>query len=220
MPASIIKEFLQQPDLNFFKDFNNQKTEAVRLKKEWNEEIKSKKDEVSSLKDKLENYKNAFNFVGLYKGFSELGEKKEKESSQLLFSLIMIAFFILSPLVFQIYLFASDLINSDSINSSRLLLLIPIISMEVILIYFFRVVLQNHRSVKAQIMQLELRKTLCQFIQSYVDYSTVIKKQDPAALEKFESLIFSGVVSDPEKVPSTFDGLDQISAILKNIRGP
>lgn len=69
-------------------------------------------------------------------------------------------------------------------------------------------------------MQLELRKALCQFIQSYVDYSTVIKKQDSAALEKFESLIFSGVVSDPEKVPSTFDGLDQIGALLKNVRGP
>lgn len=220
MPASIVKDFLQQPDLNFFKDFSIKKEEAARLKKEWDEEIRSKKDEVSRLKEILESYKNAFNFVGLYKGFSDLGEKKEKESALLLTSLMFMAAFILVPLFVEIYFINFDLTNSNSINSDRLFLLVPIFSVEIILVYFFRIILQNHRSVKAQIIQIELRKTLCQFIQSYANYSAEIKKQDPTALEKFESLIFSGVVSDPEKVPSTFDGLDQISTLLKNIRGP
>ena len=45
-----------------------------------------------------------------------------------------------------------------------------------------------------------------------------MKKQDSSALEKFESLIFSGVVSDPEKLPSTFDGVEQIGNLIKSIK--
>ncbi|MGN6151127.1 MAG: hypothetical protein ACTHOH_03845 [Lysobacteraceae bacterium] len=119
MPASIVKDLLQQPDLKFFKDFSVKKEEAALLKKEWDEEIRSKKDEVSRLKEILESYKNAFNFVGLYKGFSELGEKKEKESILLLISLMFMAAFILAPLFVEIYLINSDLINSNSISPDR-----------------------------------------------------------------------------------------------------
>jgi hypothetical protein len=60
---------------------------------------------------------------------------------------------------------------------------------------------------------------LCEFIQSYADYSANIKKQDSSALEKFENLIFSGVVSEPEKLPSTYDGLDQLADFIKSIKG-
>nr|WP_202819706.1 hypothetical protein [Thaumasiovibrio occultus] len=68
-------------------------------------------------------------------------------------------------------------------------------------------------------MQLELRQTLCQFIQSYADYAKEIKAKDGASLEKFENLIFSGILADSDKVPSTFDGLEQIGAMLKSIKG-
>ena len=102
---------------------------------------------------------------------------------------------------------------------NHLIFLIPLISLEIILIYFFRVVLMNYRSVKAQILQIELRQTLCEFIQSYANYSSAIKEKDKEVLNKFENLIFSGVLSDPEKLPSTFDGLEQIAALIKNIKG-
>ncbi|SEH05644.1 Uncharacterised protein [Candidatus Venteria ishoeyi] len=97
-------------------------------------------------------------------------------------------------------------------------ILISLIPIELILIYFFRIILLNYRTVKAQIMQLELRKTLCQFIQDYTKYSEKIKKRDSTSLDKFESLIFSSVLSDPEKLPSTFDGLEQISNFIKKIK--
>lgn len=126
--------------------------------------------------------------------------------------------FIISPLVSEIILAAKGIYSGKSLGTDHLFVLVPIISIEIIMIYFFRVILFNHRSVKAQIMQIELRQTLCQFIQSYTEYSTEMKKQDPNALEKFESLIFSGVLSDPEKLPSTFDGVEQISNLIKSIK--
>jgi len=47
-----------------------------------------------------------------------------------------------------------------------------------------------------------------------------MKMQDSSALEKFESLIFSGVFSNPEKLPSTFDGVEQIGSLIKSVKNP
>jgi hypothetical protein len=218
MPAKIAKEFINDANIGVFKDFEKKKLEAEKLKTQWDEEIASKETMVEALKDKLEEYKIGFNFVGLYQGFSDLAEKKANESLWLFWSLIGMGLLILAPLVVQIVLAAMGIYSGKSLGVEHFLILIPVISIEIILIYFFRVILLNHRSVKAQIMQIELRQTLCQFIQSYTDYSSEMKKQDSTALEKFESLIFSGVLSDPEKLPSTFDGVTQIGNLIKSIK--
>jgi hypothetical protein len=219
MPANIAKEFINDANIGVFKSFESKKSEAEKLKNEWNKEIELKKIEADVLKKKLEEYKIGFNFVGLYKGFEDLASKKKKEAFWSFLSLLGMAILILTPLVAEIILVSLDLYKSKNIGTEHLLILLPIISLEVILIYFFRVILLNHRSVKVQIMQIELRQTLCQFIQSYADYSTKIKKQDSTVLEKFENLIFSGVLSDSEKPPSTFDGLNQLGALVKSLKG-
>lgn len=218
MPANIAKDFINDANIGVFKNFEEKKSEAEDLKKQWDEEIESKEAAVDALKNKLEKYKVGFNFVGLYQGFSELAKKKEKEAFWLFLSLIGMGLLILSPLTVEIVFSIMGMIDSKMLGLGHLMILLPLISIEVILIYFFRVILLNHRSVKAQIMQIELRQTLCQFIQSYAGYSSEIKKQDSSALEKFESLIFSGVLSDPEKLPSTFDGVEKIVGLIKSIK--
>lgn len=218
MPASIAKEFINDANIGVFKDFEQKKLEAEKLKEQWDGEIAVKESEVKVLKNKLEEYKIGFNFVGLYQGFSELAKKKANDSFWLFLSLIGMGLLILAPLVTHVVLAVVGMYKGDNLGVEHLLILIPVISIEIILIYFFRVILLNHRSVKAQIMQIELRQTLCQFIQSYTVYSSEMKKQDSSALEKFESLIFSGVLSDPEKLPSTFDGVQQIGNLIKSIK--
>ena len=218
MPANIVKDFLNNPNVGAFKDFEQKKSEVEKLKEQWDKELEAKKTETDNLKDKLEAYKIGFNFVGLYQGFSSLVEKKKNESRWLLGSLIVMGCLVLTPVSLRILCGKEckallDLELDGFIGSASL------ISMEIILIYFFRVILLNHRSVKTQIMQIELRQTLCQFIQSYADYSVKIKEQDAVALEKFENLVFSGLLSDPEKLPSTFDGLKQIGNFIKTMKG-
>jgi hypothetical protein len=218
MPANIAKEFINDAKIGVFRDFEQKKEEAESLKIQWDKEIKAKNLEVDSLKDKLNEFEIGFNFVGLYKGFSDLAEKKIKEAYWLFWSLIGMGILILSPLIAEIIFSATRLYGDRPIGIDHLLVLVPIISIEIILIYFFRIIIINHKSVKAQIMQIELRQTLCQFIQSYADYSSKIKQQDEKALEKFENLIFSGILSDPEKIPSTFDGIEQIGKLIKSVK--
>lgn len=219
MPANIAKEFINDANIGVFRDFEIKKEEAGTLKNQWDSEIESKSIEVNALKNKLEEYKVGFNFVGLYQGFADLSTKKTKEAFWSFLSLIGMGILILLPLAIEITLVSLGIYNGTPLDQKYLAVLIPVISIEIILIYFFRVILLNHRSTKAQIMQIELRQTLCQFIQSYADYSAKIKKQDGIALEKFENLIFSGILSDPEKLPSTFDGIEQIGNLIKRAKG-
>lgn len=219
MPASITKELINDENFAAFKGFEQKKLEAENLKTQWDQEIEQKKATADELRKKLEEYKIGFNFVGLYKGFSDLAAKKSKESFWLFLSLLAMGAAIILPLLIEIAILTTKSYSEEALTLKHLVVLIPLISMQIILIYFFRVILNNYRSVKAQIMQLELRQTLCQFIQSYAGYSMEIKKQDSNALEKFESLIFSGILSDPEKLPSTFDGLEHIGNLIKSVKG-
>lgn len=91
------------------------------------------------------------------------------------------------------------------------------IGLEFVLIYFFRITLHHYRAVQIQIMQLELRLSLCQFIQNYAEYAKEIKTNDKEVLEKFESLIFSNIVPNDEKI-GLFDGIEQISSLIKEFK--
>ncbi|EJL6763074.1 hypothetical protein [Vibrio cholerae] len=217
MPANIVKRHLNNKNLVAVTDFKARLDEAEQLRAEWDQEIILKQDAVNELGAKLDKIKTGFNFVGLYKGFSDLSTKKTNELKWIFYSLIGMSFLILSPLVYEFFTFKS-VSGEAGFQFVELLKFIPLVSIELILIYFFRIILINYRSAKAQIMQIELRQTLCQFIQSYAEYASEIKAKDASSLEKFESLIFSGILSDAEKLPSTFDGLEQIVTMLKSLK--
>ncbi|MCJ8348287.1 hypothetical protein [Moritella sp.] len=218
MPIDILKTCLNHPDITVLASFQSTLNEASRLKEDWNKEIESKTSEVSALRDKLDEYKNAFNFVGLYDGFKTLSQQKKSEEKYCFWALLGMALLIIAPLCFEVYTNIQALNAKQSIGVERLFILVPLLSIEVIFIYFFRVLLNNHSSIKAQLMQLELRQTLCQFIQSYTEYSAKMKKNDSVSLDKFENIIFSGIISNSEKLPSAFDGMEQISKLMKSIK--
>ena len=92
----------------------------------------------------------------------------------------------------------------------------PVAVIEILLLYFFRISLVHFNSTKAQLLQLEVRMAVCGFIEDYAKFTKENKDQD---LSKFESMIFSSIASVEEKIPSTFDGMDQLSELIKSARG-
>lgn len=115
------------------------------------------------------------------------------------------------------------LLNNYNENLKTLqivVLALPSITLLLILFWFFRVILQNIKSMQSQIMQLELRMTLCQFIQSYAEKSKELKEYNKDGFEKFESLIFSSIVSSDEKIPNTFDGIESLTNLVKIVKKP
>lgn len=182
--------------------------------------INEKEEKVKLLAKQLEEQKTAFNFVGLSQGFENLLSKKRcaKWASFAIMSIFCILLLIL-PIFFLggrfLNWFHEYNIQWKDIGWEQML---PILGLELVFIYFFRVALTHYNSIQTQIMQLELRQSLCQFIQSYADYAKEIKEKDGASLEKFENLIFSSILSTPDKVPSTFDGLEQLSNFIKELK--
>lgn len=188
--------------------FNKQ---ILEKQEEFNEEILKREEKVNNLRDDLKKLETGFNFVGLSQGFESLLNKKNRAKWWTFAGLVTLLLAALVPLNFSFYKF----IQGDDLSWQKML---PVIGLEFVLIYFFRVVLTHYHSIQTQIMQLELRQSLCQFIQSYAEYAKEIKASDKDALEKFENLIFSSILSNPDKVPGTFDGIDSLTTLLKEFK--
>ena len=219
MPAAIAKRLIGHPNILEIKSYNEKYESAEKLKSDWNNEISKKQTEVVALKNKLEEYKTAFNFVGLFKGFNDLSSTKNTELNWALGFLITLAVLAIAPVGAELYLliFKTESIKQHDPDLLKYAIF-PTLTLQIVLVYFFRVALFNYKSVKAQLLQLELRKTLCQFIQSYSTYAKEMKTADNSSLEKFENLIFSGIIANEENLPSTFDGLEQLGKIIQSLK--
>jgi hypothetical protein len=219
MPAAIVKRMLTNPSLAHFRSFDETAKKAEQLKTTWDAELADKDKQIEALRGGLNNITTDYNFVGLMKGFEALALTKKSEHAWSRRTLYGLGLMMLIPVGIHLWFTLTHINTIEDHKSTLMYSLPPLIALEVILLYFFRVVLANFRSISAQLLQINLRRTLCQFIQNYSEYSTKIKKDDPSALAKFENLIFSGIVADSDSMPSTFDGMDQIAKFVNSLRG-
>jgi hypothetical protein len=193
-------------------------------------DLKGLVERSDQLKAALEQHKNAFNFVFLTQGFSSLRSAKSFDKNLRVFFLFFIGMLALAPLVLKLVLIimpgniplasaAAPVLE----NASLVLLghdvssMIALVGIEVLLLYFFRITLHSLKSIRAQLLQLDLRMALCQFIQDYAKYALETKGQG-VSLDRFENIIFSGIVTSEENMPSTFDGIDVVRGLIKELK--
>ena len=106
-------------------------------------------------------------------------------------------------------------LNSPLIFPSTALSEFPPYSVEVLVLYGFRLLYQQYLFVKSELLQLNLRYSLCAFIESYMEFK---KNNKDNTVDLFEQLIFSNIISDEKKVPATVDGLESIAKIIESIK--
>lgn len=177
----------------------------------------SLKKDIKNIEKSLEKQKNEYNFVGLSSGFSKLREKKETELKtekstyrNLVIAIILIIF--IKTIGSLIYLW-----SKTSISPVFIVVTVTTIFLLFILLYFFRISLLNIKSIKSQILQIDLRLTLCQFIHNYETDTAKLRNEDmKESFNKFESVIFAPLVATEEQMPATFDGLEQLTGILSS----
>lgn len=220
MPTAILKNLLNSKEIGYLGNVPKIATEVTDKVSNWSTTLDAHVSTVDNLKRKLDEYENAFNFVGLHKGFSALHDKKVKDLKG--YQCNMRIFGCLVFLVFFVE-FCVIALHPDSFNLSKMpfvasLALISL-SMTLLLVYFFRISLRNADSCKSQIVQIELRKTLCEFVQSYATYATDIRIKSPDILSKFEAVVFSNIVLDEDKMISMFEGFEQATNFMKAAKG-
>lgn len=187
---------------------------------DWKKKLETLEFQVRTHEANLEKHKEHYNFVGLSKAFSDMLAKKVTESRIALLFTFAIGLLSLSPLTLPLFATGRSIISTlftGAIDAPAIAQILSIFTLEIILIYFFRVTLHNWQSLRAQSLQLELRKSLCAFIEGYAKFARDNEKSTQN-LAKFESLIFSGLISEPGQLPSTFDGFDAMARLLKEVR--
>lgn len=214
MLINVVQHYLYHPSLVSLKKLPEviQRSEVERENVE--KSIVDREVRVNALAEKLQTYETAFNFVGLYAGFNGLRITKVSEKRWNVVFLLVLGAMLLVPVLtkFSNFLNGSVKFEIDAIG------LIALAGLELLLLYFFRVALQNFRSIKAQLLQIDLRMTLCQFVQSYAEYSKGAPESSKGLLDRFEQVVFSGIVNDESAIPSTFDGLDKLAELVGKIR--
>ena len=218
MPANMAKKMVNYEGVSTFRDIEMRLKEAQKLKESWDADFNKRITLIEALKANIEKATSSYNFVGLVNGFKDLRNAKNIEkwvSVTLIF--ILAAAMIAVPGIYLDYLFNNETIT-DKWNFKLVYFGPPVIGLELILLYFFKVVLAQYRSTKGQLLQIDLRVTLCQFIESYSDYVESKHSKNPNALTKFESIIFSGLLVDEGELPSSFDGIEQLASLIKSVK--
>ncbi|AXU94938.1 hypothetical protein CI789_06680 [Erwinia persicina] len=214
--SAVIKDLLNDEDFKTIREFASKTRYAEQLKESWDRELSEKEKRVDILKDTLDKYEEAFNFIGLHEGFVELGKIKKKELHWSKVALFGLGALIPLSIASISWLFFHFDIKLE--KAFDLVKITPAASITIFLFYYFRISLVNYNSIKAQIIQIELRKNLCRFIQSYAEHSLRLKTEKINHLEKFEDIIFSNIMTTGDKMPSTFDGLEQIASFVSRLK--
>jgi hypothetical protein len=220
LPIRIIKTTLNNDE---FSNLKNIKVYSEFIKKQfelWDGNIASRQRDADRLGELFEKHANDFNFSGLHTGFSDMAARITKE---LRFSQIGLGIFgalLFAPSATELFYLLPILQAGDDLPTPVLIASgVGTITLTLLVLYFFRIALRKADSCRAQLMQIHLRMSLCRFIQPYTDYSRDVREKHAETFAKFESLIFSGIVGTTEKIPSTFDGLEQITSLAKSLRG-
>jgi len=138
MPAAIVKSMLNNPNMAAMREYNERYESATILKKQWDDEIAQKADQVQGLQERLDNQKTGFNFVGLVDGFRQLSKQKRTEKRIAFISLLCLGVLLLSPVLLELTFINNHIGILDGYKNELFFSLPPLITIEVLLIYFFR----------------------------------------------------------------------------------
>ena len=136
MPVNVAKKILNSPNIEKYLQCYSKHQEIEKTIDDWDSSLEKKQQEVENLKSTLEKYENAFNFVGLYKGFDDLHKTKIKEYSWSKRFTIALAIFTMVPLSHKIYVGNIGKISAADLPQF-LFNLIPYFAITFLIIYFF-----------------------------------------------------------------------------------
>ncbi|WP_257227606.1 hypothetical protein [Acinetobacter sp. YH16032] len=214
-----IRKFIEEKDFSDYKELIQKSDDASELIKNWEQNFECKLQDVDNVVEKLEKYKTTYDFVLLNKGFQQLYDQKKVELKRTkdMYGFVSTVMFMV-PFFELIILIGALIYFQGNLPSSMWLISIPFITLILITLYLVKISLQDKRSVQSQMMQLELRMALCQFIHNYAEDSEKLHAKNKAGFEKFENIIFSPLVSSDEKIPTTFDGMEQLAKLVSEFR--
>jgi len=214
MPIKIAEEKGIENFRELQKNLSTEVEELINIKlPDKQEEINKLKSDSDKYVKLLKGFKDEFSFLSLNQAFNKLEKKKQKQLSFLIASLIGLgSLIVILPIIFY-------MLNRNMPQEliASLVNMIPLAFVESIFIYYFRICLNKYNSISDQIVQLETKQAIMQFIESYVDYKKD-KALKPEEMNKFEEVIFSQISPNLKDIPSSPDLVSLLNGISKVIK--
>lgn len=219
-----ISSFVFDKEIKNIRDYDSKFTDLIKL----HEDVDSKIKNLAKITDGIKREKEKRTLIT---SLEELITNKNKENKRNSIFLVLYSTMLILIPFFSLLL---EIISKEKLNkmtenmidiSSPLPLtnLIPFISLEIILLYLVRITYQNKKSISAQLIQLNLRVGLSNFINEYIKsrFSEQERRRDDVLLldietwRSYEKLIFSPIVTVDEKIPSIIESIPLSSDMLK-----
>lgn len=164
---------------------------------------------------KLEEYKGDFNFVLLSKAFSNLLSTKKNELTK---TSKITKFFIFVLTAIPVIIFINHIFDwyAVKMDVTAIAYYLPVFSLELLVLYFMRLYYVEEKTIKTQILQIEQRLSLCEFIHDYVETKNK-SGADKESWVLFEKLIFSPIQLTSENIPSLLDGAATVAELAGKV---
>lgn len=197
---------LKNIDGDYFELF---KSRLAEISQDLESGILAKVKIIEDLDERVNNANDNLTLKGLSEAYSRLGIEKNNEKNRASKVLMCSMGIVFTPLIIRMLtlFFGVDYSIYDYMLTGTATL---------IFIYYFRVALINYNSIKTELNQINLRTTLCKFIQGYVEFSQ--RNNNHESLSKFERLIFSNIIPDDKNIPATLDGMEQLAKLIEALK--
>ncbi|WP_025873033.1 hypothetical protein [Methylobacillus glycogenes] len=178
------------------------------------------KADLDALTLRVDALKQELSFAGLVVTFNSFIDRKRKSLKLTRVWVFVLGILLLTPVLVDGYFIWQTLSSDNSDGKMGLIYAsIPLfISLSLFILYFFRINLQQSKNLQSQILQLELRSSLGSFIQDYMRFVIDNPQANKSALEKFDNIIFSNLIHNEDKIPSTFDGIEKIASFINAVK--
>lgn len=183
---------------------------------ESRKDIENDKKNIEELKRIISNHRSDFNFVGLSQAFAKIKEIKGLELKYATRWYRCLGAAILAAPIFALILHL-EMPSLFSQGLSGLFLLMPLATIELVFLYFFRLSYIDAKSIKTQVLQIDVRLSLCAFIHSYIDFRKENGGDVNELLKCFDTMIFSPIQAVEGNIPSMFDGSEAIANFLSKV---
>lgn len=185
----------------------NKLAEVDKKIKQLDSKVHDGMELVEKIDDKigyLKQESRSLDFCVLSKEINNLAEEKSSEKK---WQRRWVTFFGILMMLPPIIIFR----NHPNFSLESVVTFVPMLALEIILIYFFRIALQGYMSTKRQLLRLKYRASVSRFTNEYIHF---VKEHDQTNstnhLSKFEELIYREISFDDSDIPSPYDGLKSV----------
>ncbi len=201
--------------INELADFEQRINSHTNQSKSTIKAIEDLEVDLKNYEAKLSEYKSEYNFVLLSKAFKKMSADKNAElKGAKKITWTFTALLSIPPL----FTFLNHVFSWIDIGTglNALTFYLPLLTLELLVFYFMRLYYGEVKTLNTQLLQIEHRLSLCEFVHDYIDKKNA-DKDNKSSWDAFEALIFSPIQISAENIPSLLDGANAVADIAGKV---